>query len=159
MIQSVLGNLHGKSPCGKILNHAPLLHKTQYTKLMSNASLQTTGHLQTEKKSNEIDPIHLYTCFTHPFQTAERFSKHVVPRDHIPCEHPIEHPEWNGHCCCISWIVPMASDLLPYFTYSTIMAHQATTSCVGHPIEHCPSILYAPMYDIHVNEDCCPEIY
>jgi hypothetical protein len=58
---------------------------------MSNASLQTTGHLQTEKKSNEIDPFHLYTSFTHPFQTAERFSKHVVPRDHIPCEHPIEH--------------------------------------------------------------------
>jgi hypothetical protein len=67
---------------------------------MSNASLQTTGHPQTEKKSNEIDPIHLYTCFTHPFQTAERFlsksmnsifSKHVVLRYHIPCEHPIEH--------------------------------------------------------------------
>lgn len=104
MIQSVLGNLHGKSPCGKILNHAKrsasLLHKTQYAKPMGNASLLTTGHLQTEKKSNEIDPIHLYTCFTHPFQTAERFlsksvnsifSKPVVLRDHIPCEHPIEH--------------------------------------------------------------------
>ncbi len=25
MIQSVLGNLHGKSPCGKILNHASVL--------------------------------------------------------------------------------------------------------------------------------------
>jgi hypothetical protein len=37
-------------------NDGILLHKTQYTKPMSNASLQTTGHLQTEKKSNEIDP-------------------------------------------------------------------------------------------------------
>jgi hypothetical protein len=37
-------------------NDGILLHKTQFTKPMSNASLQTTGHLQTEKKSNEIDP-------------------------------------------------------------------------------------------------------
>jgi hypothetical protein len=58
------------------------------------------GIYKLKRKAMRLILIHLYTCFTHPFQTAERFlsksmnsifSKHVVLRDHIPCKHPIEH--------------------------------------------------------------------